>query len=184
MEIYITKPAHSEYGHGRIPINNRFSTIDELIENSKVWFNKPSLTKPFLDIFTDKFIFRGWHNYHLCYILVKDFPECQVKEFVKNKIRESVFDDFSETYKNKHYRWVYPINVKITSSEEPGNFDLYVKKPSSVHDIQYAGIDRFKIYLEDPKSPLFNDHTSYLLGRLLERRLNLNTLCIKYGMKI
>ena len=180
MKIYITKPAHSEYAHGRIPLENNFSNIDDLIDNCTIWFFKPKLEKPFIDIFGDKFCFRGWFNFHNCHFSFQHFSECEVKEKARELILSSISDDFSETYKNKHYRWIVSLDVSISLSETPGNFNLYLKKPSSVHDIQYAGIDRFSIFTTDPRSDSFDESSfSSLKGYFFRKTPEVNEIMVK-----
>lgn len=152
LKIYITKPLHSRYG--TIKLENPFKNIDDLIENCTIWFKKPSFEKPFMDIFGEGFVIRGWAcDYSK--IPYKDFPDCDVKKGIYEIIKTSISDNFHETIHNRHYRWIGELEVELVRKNTEGNLTLFLTKPS-VWDIQVAGIDRAKIWFSKPSIQLYD----------------------------
>lgn len=172
MKIYITKPIHSKYGH--IKLDTPFATLDYIIQNSRIWFKKPHHEKPFLDIFDiTNFCYRGWGCRLPCILFVKNMPHSKLKETIITAIKNSIHIDLTEDFHNKHYKWCYEIDVKFIRRETPGNFDLYLTKPS-VHDLEFAGIDRAKLYFQDPYLNTMSedeDHLpiDHLVGKLFRK---------------
>jgi hypothetical protein len=146
MKIYITKPIHTRYGRIKL---DRFSSIESLIDNSMFWFVKPTFSKPFLCSLTDELSRMGFESDYHCSGKVKDFPEGEIKEIMKNMVRESIDDNFHESLQNRHYKWIGELDVDLLPSETSGNFNLYLTKPS-VWDIQFAGVDRATLWLYPP----------------------------------
>lgn len=146
MKIYITKPVHTRYGRIKL---EKFDSIESLIDNSMFWFVKPTFSKPFICFLTDELSRMGFNSDYQCNGKVKDFPEGEIKEIMKNMVRESIDDDFHESFPNRHYKWMGELDVDLLPSETSGNFNLYLTKPS-VWDIQFAGIDRATIWLYPP----------------------------------
>lgn len=185
MKIYITKPKHTKYGS--IPIENSFTTVEDLIEHSMVWLIKPYLEKPFMDIFGGGFCLRPWGSRYRCSILFKYFPEGQVKEEIRKIIRQSINDDFSETLHNRHHKWIGELEVDLTRRDTPGNFDLYLTKPPSAWDVNFAGVDRAKIFFNKPcKKTLRSwmdgeDHEMeyYIVGEFFRRNPDFESLTLE-----
>lgn len=146
MKIYITKPPHTKYG--RIKLNT-YDSIDDLIENSMFWMVKPTFTKPMLCFLSGEFGWSGFSSDYQAYGKIKNFPEGQVKDYMKKMIRDSIHDDFYESFNNRHYKWIGEFDVDLISSPTPGNFNLYLTKPDPI-DIQVAGIDRATLWFYKP----------------------------------
>lgn len=147
MKIYLTKPPHTKYG--RIKLNT-YQTIDELVDDSTFWFDKPKFKKPFICVFTEELAWDGFSNLYHCSGKIKNFPEGPVKEAMKTLIKNTIREDFYETFSNRHYKWIGEIEVDLVSSTTTGNFNLYLTKPDAV-DIHVAGIDRATIWFHKPK---------------------------------
>lgn len=148
MKLYVTKPIHSKYG--RVKIQNPFKNINDLINNSSIWFYKPTFEKPFIDIFDETFYLRGWNTFSNSLIPFKYFPEGEVKDYIYEKLFNSIDYDFHESIKNRYYNWLEIIDVELNQRTNKGNFDLYLIKPKHSWDIQFAGIDRTKVFLQLP----------------------------------
>lgn len=179
MKLYITKPKHTKYG--RIELDTPFESIEELIEHSTIWFSKPVFEKPFIDIFGDKFCWRWWIAKYRCSILFKHFPECEVKESIRELIKKSINSNFHENLHNRHYKWIGEIDVTLFRKKTSGNFNLYLTKPQSVWDIKYAGIDRFRIFFSKPELPLSfeNENRYYIDGKFFRKSKEFENLCIE-----
>lgn len=150
MKLYITKPYHTRYGY--MKIDNPYNTIEDLINESSVWFMKPKFLKPNICMFEGTIVWNGYHNhgYYSTSIRVSSLPEGQVKEKIKKLIRASISDDFSETRTNRYHTWIGEVDVEFVEKESKGNFNLYLTKPNA-HSISFAGVDQCKIWLEQPK---------------------------------
>lgn len=146
MKIYVTKPAHTKYGRMKL---DTYSSVEDLIENSTFWFDKPKFEKPFKCFLTDEISWNGFTNGFHSMGSMKNFPEGEVKEVLKKMIRNSINEDFSETLVNRHYKWIGELDVDLIASETSGNFNLYLTKPDAI-DIKVAGIDRAIIWLYKP----------------------------------
>lgn len=133
-------------------IDNPYQSIDELIEDSSIWFMKPTYLKPVICMFEGVIVWYYFenHGYRSSSVRVRDFPEGEVKEKVKTLIRESIESNFHETRLNRYHRWVGEVDVTFVEKEISGNFNLYFTK-SSPHDLTFAGIDYCKIWLEKPR---------------------------------
>lgn len=133
-------------------IENPYKTIDELIDDSSIWFMKPTYLKPVICMFEEVIVWYYFenHGYNSSSFKVRDFPEGEIKEKVKSLIRASIDPDFHETRLNRFHRWMAEIDVTFVERETSGNFNLYLTK-SSPHGIAFAGIDYCKIWLEKPK---------------------------------
>lgn len=182
MKIYITKPKHTKYGS--IPIDNPFTSIEDMIDNCMIWLIKPYLEKPFMDIFGGGFCLRSWSSRYRCNVLFKYFPECEVKENIRHLIRLSINDDFSESIHNRHHKWIGEIDTEIIRRDTPGNFNLYLTKPPSAWDVNFAGIDRAKIFLFCPEKELleslvngvYDDKIYYIVGEFFRRNPDFEVL--------
>ncbi len=73
MKLYITKPRHTRYGY--MKIDNPYQSIDELIEESSIWFMKPTYLKPVICMFEGVIVWYYFenHGYRSSSIKVKDF---------------------------------------------------------------------------------------------------------------
>lgn len=133
-------------------IKNPYHSIDELVEDSSIWFIKPTYIKPVICMFEGVIVWYYFknHGYNSSSIRVKDFPEGEVKEKVKTLIRDSIEPNFHETRLNRYHRWIGSVDVTLIEKKTSGNFNLYLTK-SSPHDITFAGIDYCKIWLEKPR---------------------------------
>jgi hypothetical protein len=133
-------------------IDNPYQTIDELIDDSSIWFTKPTYQKPVICMFEGVIVWYYFesHSYRSSSIRVRDFPKGEIKEKVKTLIRSSIDPDFNETRLNRYHRWIAEIDVAFVEKETSGNFNLYLTK-SSPHDLAFAGIDHCKIWLEKPR---------------------------------
>lgn len=180
IKLYITKPLHTKYG--RIPLENSFNSTDELIQHSRVWLCKPSFQKPFIDIFEENFCIREWHSSYQDGIRLKDFPDGKVKESICNVIKKTIEPNFYESLYFRHHKWIGEIDVTLIRKEKSGNFNLYLTKPSSVWDIEFAGIDRCKIFLNKPEMPLNHEKhylKNYIKGVIFRKTPELEPLCIE-----
>lgn len=179
ITLYITKPLHTKYGS--IPLENPFESVDALINNSTIWFKKPKFEKPFMDIFGGGFCIRNWWCFDRCGIVFSKFPEGSVKEHIYNLIKNTIEPDFHEGIKNRHHKWIGEVNIELIRKKNSGNFNLHLIKPSSVWDIQYAGIDRCKIFLEKPALPLYteNNYTNYIDGKVFRQTPELEEFAIE-----
>ena len=133
-------------------IKNPYHSIDELVEDSSIWFIKPTYIKPVICMFEGVIVWYYFknHGYNSSSIRVKDFPEGEVKEKVKTLIRDSIEPNFHETRLNRYHRWIGSVDVTLVEKKTSDNFNLYLTK-SSPHDITFAGIDYCKIWLEKPR---------------------------------
>lgn len=133
-------------------IDNPYKTIDDLINDSSIWFMKPEFLKPNICMFEGTIVWNGYenHGYDSSSFKVKDFPEGEIKEKVKSLIRASIHPNFHETRLNRYHCWMGELEVTFIERETSGNFNLYLTK-SSPHQIAFAGIDYCKIWLEKPK---------------------------------
>lgn len=179
ITLYITKPIHTKYGS--VSLENPFNSIDELISQSKIWFKKPYFEKPFMDIFGEGFCIRNWTCFYNCGIVFEEFPEGIVKEHIYNLIKSTIEPDFYENLYNRHHKWIGEVDITLIRKEKPGNFNLYLVKPSSVWDIQYAGIDRCKIFLKNPQMPLDTEkyYLNYIEGRVFRKTKELEEFCME-----
>lgn len=186
MKIYITKPQHTKYG--RIKIDNPFRSIEELIENSLIWFNKPFFHKPFIDLFDEKIAWRSWESHYDSGILFSQFPEGEVKEALRQSVKNSINTDFYETLSNRYYTWIGEIDVEFIRKKKSGNFNLYLTKPSSAWDIRFAGIDRCKVFLSKPNCPLnfqyIENHIPYIQGKFFRKNKELENLTFEMWKSI
>jgi hypothetical protein len=147
MKIYLTKKPHTKYGTIKL---STYNTIEDLIDNSLFWFDKPSFEKPLKCIFTGEFFWRGFDaKLSGTECKIKHFPDGEVKEKMKDVIRNSIREDFYETLYNRHYKWIGEIEVDLIERDCAGNFNLYLTKPS-VDSIKFAGMDRFKLWIDYP----------------------------------
>lgn len=179
IKIYITKPIHTRYG--RIQLDNPFKDINDMINNSCIWFYRPSFEKPFIDIFEENFCLRGWDTFSKSLVLFKDFPDGEVKNHIYKKIFESVDSNFYEKIKNRYYNWLEIIDVELIQRKNKGNFDLYLMKPKYAWDIQFAGIDRAKIFLYQPdlKTEKKYHELCYIEGKFFRKTKEVENLCIE-----
>ena len=179
MKLYITKPKHTKYG--RIPLENPFNSIEELIENCQVWLHKPFFEKPFMDIFGEGFCWRFWNSDYHCSVFFNQFPEGEVKECIRQTINDSISANFHENRLNSHYKWIGEINVELFRKETPSNFNLYLTKPSSIWDIRYAGIDRCRIFLSKPNIPLDLEkhYINYISGKFFRKNKEFEDFCLE-----
>lgn len=157
MKIYITKPKHSKYGS--IKLENPFNSIEELIDNSIVWFYKPAFEKPFMDIFGEGFVWRWWISKYSSSIPLKYFPESEVKDNLRKLVLDSISPDFYESLHNRHYKWIGELDVDLIRKETIGNLTLYLTKPC-VWSIKVAGIDRAKIWFTKPVLKKYDNELS------------------------
>lgn len=147
MKIYITKPAHIKYGKILL---NRYSSIDKLLDDCTVWFNKPFFRKPVICFLTDQFIWYGFDcGLSDSYIKLKHLPEGEVKDKLKELVKTSLNFDLSESLPNRHYKWMGTLDIEMTITDETPDLTLYLTKPS-IWDIQFAGIDRARIWFTQP----------------------------------
>jgi hypothetical protein len=133
-------------------IENPYQSIEELIEDSSIWFMKPTYQKPAICMFEGVIVWYYFenHGYRSSSIRVRDFPEGDVKEKIKTLIRASIEPNFHEIRLNRYHRWIGEVDVTFVEKESSGNFNLYFTK-SSPHDLTFAGIDYCKIWLEKPR---------------------------------
>lgn len=158
MKLYITKPRHTRYGH--MKIDNPYKTIDELINNSSIWFMKPNFLKPNICMFEGTVVWNGYrnHGYHSSSVVFSSFPEGPVKEKIKQMISESIDDNFQESRHNRYYKWIGEVDVTLTERTTSGNFNLYLTK-ALASQITFAGIDYCPIWLEPPTYSRININT-------------------------
>lgn len=133
-------------------IENPYQTIDELIDDSSIWFMKPNYQKPVICMFEGVIVWYYFenHGYNSSSVRVRDFPEGEIKEKVKTLIRSSIEPNFHETRLNRYHRWIGSVDVTFVEKQTSGNFNLYLTK-SCTHDLAFAGIDYCKIWLEKPR---------------------------------
>lgn len=147
MKIYITKPPHTKYGSIKL---STYKSIEDLIDNSSFWFDKPTFNKPLICIFMQEFFWRGFYSgLNGCDGKIKYFPEGVVKEELKRIVRNSINEYFYESLENRHYKWIGQIDVELVEKSNSGNFNLYLTKPSAC-DIRIAGMDRSILWLSLP----------------------------------
>lgn len=147
MKIYITKPIHSKYGS--IKLENKYQNVDELVQNSYLWVRKPCFEKAFKCIFTNELVIRGWCSDFGEIGTVKDFPDNDIKKIIIEKIKHSIENNFYESLKNRHYKWIGELDVNLIRKEKAGNFNLYLTKPCA-YSIQSRGIDKAKFWFQRP----------------------------------
>lgn len=96
-------------------IKNPYHSIDELVEDSSIWFIKPTYIKPVICMFEGVIVWYYFknHGYNSSSIRVKDFPEGEVKEKVKTLIRDSIEPNFHETRLNRYHRWIGSVDVTL-----------------------------------------------------------------------
>lgn len=165
MKIYITKNPHTKYGSIKL---STYKSIEDLINNSYFWFDKPSFSKPLICDFTQQFYWRGFNSrISGTSGKIKYFPEGEVKEKIKEVVRNSIKEDFYETINNRHYKWIGEIDVEIIERNTSGNFNLYLTKPC-IHGIQFAGMDRAILWLDYPILKTCNMDNKYFKYKLIE----------------
>jgi hypothetical protein len=147
MKIYITKPIHSKYGS--IKLENKYKNIDELVQDSCLWVRRPHFEKAFKCIFTDDLVIRGWYSDFGYIGTVNNFPNNEIKKIIIEKIKNSIENNFYESLKNRHYKWIGELDLKMIRKETFGNFNLYLTKPTSF-SIQSRGIDKAEFWLQRP----------------------------------
>ncbi len=149
---------HTKYGY--IKLKKRYRTLASFIDNCKVHFSKPYFSKPFKCAITNEFCWSGWTTDLNSSSYVKDFPEGKVKERIKQLISDSIRNDLSETFENRHYKWIGELNVEFIRKEYSGDFNLYLTKPS-VSEIKFSGLDRAIFWFYKPKIKKFEHSVSF-----------------------
>lgn len=153
-----------------------------------IWFNKPFFHKPFIDLFDEKIAWRSWESHYDSGILFSQFPEGEVKEALRQSVKNSINTDFYETLSNRYYTWIGEIDVEFIRKQESGNFNLYLTKPSNVWHLRYAGIDRCKIFLSKPDIPLNFQHIDnnmpYIQGKFFRGKKELEDLTFEMWKSI
>lgn len=166
-------------------IENPYQTIDELVNASSVWFMQPYFNKPNICMFEGVIVWNGYenHGYGSSCVKVSDLPEGAVKDAIKALIKTTINPDFTEDRPCRYYKWMGEVDVTFVERTTSGNFNLYLTK-SSPHDISFAGIDRCRIWLEQPKYKKFEidvgskvyynyemrvKHQKYISGRVFRK---------------
>lgn len=150
MKLYITKPLHTRYGSIKF---DKYPSLSSLLDDCKIWFFKPIFMKPALCVFGEGFIWNGFvsSNNIVDFVQYKHFPEGEVKNKIKDIISHSLKEDLSESFHDRHHKWMGECEVKFGMTEDTENsFELYLTKPL-VESIKFAGIDRAKIWFTKPK---------------------------------
>lgn len=154
-------------------IENPYQTIDELVNASSVWFIKPYFNKPNICMFEGTIVWNGYdnHGYGSSCVNVSDLPEGAVKDAIKALIKTTINTDFTESRSYRYYKWVGEVDVTFIERTTSGNFNLYLTK-GSPHDISFAGIDRCKVWLEQPKYRKFEIDVGNKIYYNYEMRVN------------
>lgn len=166
-------------------IENPYQTIDELVNASSVWFMKPYFNKPNICMFEGTIVWNGYdnHGYGSSCVKVRDLPEGAVKDRIKALIKTTIDSDFSESRAYRYYKWIGEVDVTFVERTTSGNFNLYLTK-GTPHEIAFAGIDRCRVWLEQPKYKKFEidvgnkiyynyemrvNHQKYLSGKVFRK---------------
>lgn len=158
MTFYITKPTHNRYG--RIKLIKNFRSVDHLIDNCSIWVKKPMFEKPFICIFENTLSIRGWDSSYGYVGKLKNFPDCEVKDKLRNIALNSIDENFYEKINERYHRWIGSVNTVLSESTTSGNFNLYLTKPF-VSSIQSRGIDRADIWLDKPILKKYEENTAF-----------------------